>query len=160
MQMKRLPAQLVKSLFALALIVSVSLSGCKKNDFEVARASGTIKTASGELLPSGIITFTPQAMTEKSLSGKSAYAEIENGKFVLSTYGKGDGAVVGTHKVTLTESWRPDAEDIENRTDIAPRHGCMISPESVDVVVVAGEDNVFELLAVRKQRQRGEERED
>jgi hypothetical protein len=127
-------------------------AGCNKSPFPVAKVSGTIKTEDGAVLPNGRITFTPQARNDAGLSGKSAFGAIENGKFVLSTYGNGDGAVVGQHRVLLSEAYQQDEEYVDENNPNPPRHGCEISPAFQEVEVVPGA-NVFELIAVRKAKQ-------
>jgi hypothetical protein len=88
-------------------------------------------------------------MNANGQSGKAAYGTIEDGKFVLSTYGDRDGAVIGKHRVSITEAWREDEEYLDENTIQPPKHGCEISPESREVEVVEGE-NFFELKAVPK----------
>ncbi len=155
-----LPSQVTAAVGVLALLGCLFQTGCGGGAFPTAKVSGTIETESGEALPSGIITFTPLAVDPQGQSGKPAYGQIENGTFVLSTYGNGDGAVVGQHKVSLTEAWRPDEEYSDDRSEIPPRHGCEISPDSQEVEVVEGKENVLKLIAVRKSKRDIEEEEE
>ena len=144
------------------LLVSISVTGCgPRGDFSVAQARGTIKTADGTPLQSGIITFTPIPKSEKAKGGKPAYAKIVDGKFEMTTYGNKDGAVVGSHTVSLTESKRPDDESV-NKREIPPKHNCEIADES-RTVEVKSEGSTFELVAVtkkQKRRRRGDDEDD
>lgn len=145
--------------FFSALIVATFFIGCGSTEFPVAPAKGVIATAEGKPLPSGIITFTPVASNSEGRSGKPAYGNISNGEFVMSTYGQEDGAVVGQHKVTLTEAWRPDEEHRDEKIPIPEKHRCELSPESTTVEIVAG-NNELNLVAIPKKRDRREYEED
>jgi len=60
-------------------------------------AAGEVKV-DGQPLANVNVTFTPSA-------GRSATAQTDgDGKFTLSTFAEGDGAVEGTHKVTFSIS--------------------------------------------------------
>lgn len=84
--------------------------GCGKQAFETAYVSGTV-VVNGEPVSGGSIIFTPTAKGEDTLAGKSAMGYIEaDGSFVLSTYGTSDGAVVGSHKVTVRGAEGPPPE--------------------------------------------------
>ncbi|MFK7769232.1 MAG: hypothetical protein AB8B55_18570 [Mariniblastus sp.] len=153
-------SKLKYSIAAFLLAFCLTQLGCNDTGFEVAKASGTIKKSNGEVLQNGIIAFTPLIKNEKNLTGKRGYGEITNGKFVLTTYGNEDGAVVGPHQITLTEAWRPDEEYVDADTELPKKHGCVISPETMEVEVISGQDNVFELIAVPKKKRRRNEPED
>ena len=142
----------------LALLATLSsvlliglVSGCGSGEFPVAPATGTIKTADGTPLPSGTLTFTPITSNTEGLTGKPAYGNITNGEFSMSIQGRA-GAIVGSHKVTLTEAWRPDEQDREGRGPLPEKHGCELSPEWETLEVVAGKTNEYELIAIPKKR--------
>jgi hypothetical protein len=59
-------------------------------------AAGTV-TYKGKPLEQGQLQFLPE-------QGSPASGSIENGKFTLSTYSEGDGAVPGKHKVGITST--------------------------------------------------------
>ena len=143
-------------LSSLPLIVLICC-GCGSSEFPVAPAKGTIKTADGQSLPSGILTFTPTASNAEGLTGKPAYGNIKDGEFVMSIQGR-DGAIVGSHKVTLTEAWRPDDQDRKGRKPLPEKHRCELSPEFKTLEVVAGKTNEYELIAVPKKRDRRAEK--
>jgi len=53
----------------------------------------------GRLVTRGTVTFEPEG------AGKEAFGEIgPDGAFVLSTYGKDDGAVAGGHRVSVSNA--------------------------------------------------------
>ncbi len=143
----------------LGLLIFVFQSGCNKSPFPVAKVSGTIRTEDGTMLQNGRITFTPLARNDAGLSGKSAFGSIRDGKFVMSTYGDGDGAVVGQHSVLLQEAYQQDEEYVDENNPNPPRHGCELSPDFQQLEVVAGE-NVFDLIAVPKTGRSVDEEDD
>lgn len=128
-------------------------------EFATARVSGTIKTESGEPIQSGIISFRPQGVNEEGNSGKSAFGEIENGEFKLTTYSSGDGAVIGKHMVFLSEAPRPDEDFIKAGTVLPEKHGCKIGPDFMELEVTSG-GNVFDIVAVPDEKKRKSRRND
>jgi hypothetical protein len=88
------------------------LAGCGENRMKTARVSGTI-TYKGKPVPQGSIMFQPQ-------SGPAATANISNGKYVLKTYRDGDGAVLGSHKVTVISLEDQSARLPEERNPLPP----------------------------------------
>ncbi len=85
-----------KALLGLVLAVVAAVpSGCSDERQRTALVRGKI-TYKSNLVTSGTITFVPET------PGPSATAEIQkDGTYVLSTYGNGDGAVLGRHKVMI-----------------------------------------------------------
>jgi len=75
---------------------AVIASGCSsKSGLETAPVSGKV-TYRGKALPTGTVMFVPTA-------GPAATGEISSdGSYKLTTYAAGDGAVIGSHKVTIT----------------------------------------------------------
>jgi hypothetical protein len=79
-----------------AMLASLSLLalGCGGGSLETAPVTGTV-TLDGKPLPHGMVVFSPER-------GRGATGQIESdGSFTLSTYGNGDGAVVGPHRVAV-----------------------------------------------------------
>jgi hypothetical protein len=79
-------------MFTTALVAG----GCsKKGGMETAPVSGKV-TYRGKALPTGTVMFVPD-------EGPAATGEISSdGSYKLTTFSPGDGAVIGTHKVTIT----------------------------------------------------------
>src|SRR5438874_923554 len=69
------------------------LTGCSDNRIKTAPVEGAV-TYKGKAVPQGSIMFQPQ-------DGPAATANIKNGRYTLKTYRDGDGAVLGSHKVTV-----------------------------------------------------------
>lgn len=73
----------------------LALAGCSDDLPDRGEVSGTI-SFQGKPLPGGTITFHPQG------EGNPAYGELQSdGTYELTTYEKGDGAVLGEHIVTI-----------------------------------------------------------
>jgi len=74
----------------------IGITGCSKGTegIPAVPASGTV-TLNGKPLEQGTIQFVPS-------KSRPAYGEIKDGKFTLTTYVDGDGAVPGKHKVGVT----------------------------------------------------------
>ncbi len=84
----------------------ILIAGCGDGQFPVRPAKGKI-VCSGKPMTSGSVTFTPIGA-----AGKPARATVDaDGSFVLSTFGKFDGAIVGKHQVEFS---LPEADDTEN----------------------------------------------
>ena len=81
--------------FALLLTTAI-LIGCGPSKMPMGTVSGTVTVDDGTPVEGGRIIFTP---TE---GGPGATGKIDaQGGYTLSTYEKGDGAVVGTHQVSF-----------------------------------------------------------
>lgn len=82
-----------------ALLIGVA--GCGPQQPAVAPVRGTV-TLDGHPLSTGRVSFEPVAAAGSAQGGRPAFGAIQpDGTFVLSTYGDGDGAIVGEHRVTL-----------------------------------------------------------
>jgi hypothetical protein len=78
----------------LLISVVVSLSGCGGERLGTAVVRGKV-SFNGKPVPNGTISFIPA-------SGPTATGEIQpDGSFTLTTYRKGDGAVLGQHTVVI-----------------------------------------------------------
>ncbi|WP_397568600.1 hypothetical protein [Schlesneria sp. T3-172] len=116
-------------------------AGCSKQEFQVARVSGTV-TCGGQTLTEGMVVFTPIGTGEKKThdTGRSASGLIqEDGSFELTTYRRGDGAIVGTHTISVFAP--PPIDDDAPITD-TNRFACGKTP--LEETVGPG-DNYFEL---------------
>jgi len=80
--------------FAALAVCCLVICGCGSEQIETAEVSGVV-TLDGKPLEQGTVTFTPSA-------GRGATGQIAtDGRFTLSTYDNGDGAIVGTHKIAV-----------------------------------------------------------
>jgi len=129
------------------LILSGALvfaAGCDSGEFAVAPAGGTVM-CEGAPVPHAMVFFEPLSSGNSALVGKQGIGVAdESGKFVISTYGDNDGAVVGKHRVRVGS---PNAE-------LHPGFSCpcTVNPE-IDVMEVevtkSGENN-FEVVLKKK----------
>lgn len=88
-RLKTIPAALAAGLFLL-------LAGCGGNpaQLETAPVSGRV-TLDGEPVSTGVVIFTPE-------QGRAGRAELaSDGTYTVGTYGRADGAVVGSHRVAV-----------------------------------------------------------
>jgi hypothetical protein len=84
-----------RSIIALALLFTVALGCGRKQGMETAPVSGKV-TYKGKPVPNGTVMFVPA-------EGPAATGEIgPDGSYKLTTYANNDGAVLGTHKVSIT----------------------------------------------------------
>lgn len=130
-------------LFTLACCILV---GCG-SDVHVVPVTGTIKTADGRVLENGVITFIPQNADEAGLATKPASGNVIDGKFVLSTLGQGDGAVMGNHTLELNDASLTEKVKDESGKEKSIKQTYQLSPESMTATVLAGK-NHFDLLAI------------
>lgn len=86
---------------AICSIALVATAGCSQSPYEMAPVRGSV-TVDGTPLTACQVMFAPRATERVADSGKPAIGWLDDeGKFELSTYSEGDGAVVGEHLVTL-----------------------------------------------------------
>ncbi len=120
------------------LLFTALLSGCSSGlkEFPVADVSGVV-LCEGKPVPFAKVQFNPKAAegTKSAIVGKPGFAFADkDGRFVLSTYGDGDGAVIGKHVVTAV----PD-----------PGHPCNCHSDDItplmEVDVREGQQNEFEV---------------
>ena len=86
------------------LMVALVVAGCGGgvDRTPVAKVTCTV-TVNGDPLPHGVITFTPDR--EAGTKGRPSSGGIKDGKVEsLTCYKKGDGAIVGKHKVSIIAS--------------------------------------------------------
>ena len=83
-----------------ALAVCLCLAGCgRPRDFQPTVPVSGVVTYRGQPVPQGRIQFAPD-MTGPGV--RAAFGNLDSrGRYTLSTYGKGDGAIVGTHRVAI-----------------------------------------------------------
>ena len=95
-------------LLAFAALLPLVGCGSDPDKPKLGKVSGTV-TYNGKPIPSGSIIFTP-AGAQGGKTGQSATGQIDNGKYTLTTFDTGDGAILGQHAVTVTASSTPGTE--------------------------------------------------
>lgn len=132
----------------------ITLSGCSGNP-STAKVTGKV-TYDGGPVTSGSVTFAPVSGTE----GKPATGVVQSdGSYALSTYAEGDGAVVGSHRVTyvagggdsVEEEPAPEGDDAGEHDEDEPATAVPFSglvPKQTQVTVEAGGSEInIELVA-------------
>jgi hypothetical protein len=117
----------IASLFLFLCLVP---SGCDSGP-EIASTRGTV-SVKGAKLAHGHVLFTPIG------GGQYGVGEIQpDGSFVVSTFEKGDGAVVGDHNVQVAQR----ADDLKP----GEQGQNFTSPAGEPFVVESGVENVFNI---------------
>lgn len=131
----------------LSLVFVPVASGCGRASYmkDVAPVTGYVEL-DGKPVTEGYVTFTPKVTSNADplSSGKAASGTIgSDGKFMLSTYGNNDGAIIGEHTVTF---FRPDPEDDEQ---LVMRNRFIPGGKQVDVEILP-DDNDLQIHLHRK----------
>jgi hypothetical protein len=117
-----------------AILIAIACSGCGSKS-PVARVRGKVLLDDKPLAMGSVVTL-PRA-------GRGATGAINDGEFELSTFGTGDGALIGTHKVAVV------ANEPSNSTDAEAPPGKLLVPQrytnpatsGLTIEVKAGEVN-------------------
>lgn len=125
-----------------AFVLFLSL-GCGSGDFPVAPTTGIV-LCEGKPVALVQVYFEPLGTAKSPYVGKQGLAVTDSkGRFVLSTYGANDGAVIGRHRVRVGPSG-----------DTPPDFKCDCALDSeVDVAqveVTSGGKNEFEITLKKK----------
>ncbi|UUO08725.1 hypothetical protein M4951_10500 [Blastopirellula sp. J2-11] len=126
------------------------ISGCSSGGrLETAAVTGKV-TYQGKPLPYGSISFRPEA-------GSPAYAKIkEDGTYSLSTFGNGDGAIVGKHQVLIVATEADAGVAPANNSGIEmpvtksviPQKYASFSTSKLTAEVISGKSNEFSFTLV------------
>ena len=118
----------------------IVIAGCRPSyQLDIAPAQGTV-TLDGKPLSAGGVLLTPDR-------GRAAGGRLAaDGSFVLSTYGKGDGAIIGRHRVAITPL-QSENENDKRPSGYVPVPQRYQSPTSsgLEVEIKAEQENVFHL---------------
>lgn len=84
----------------ITLLGCICLVGCGRGgDLQPTATVSGVVTYRGQPVPSGRIQFVPDA---RGPGVRTAFGLLDSqGRYTLSTYGNGDGAIVGTHRVGI-----------------------------------------------------------
>ena len=118
--------------------------GSGEKNFAVVRTEGVV-LCNDEPVENAQVYFEPLVTGKSAKVGKQAFAFSDaGGAFQLSTYGNNDGAVIGKHRVRVggDSSVKCDCETNSEKT-------------IVEVEVVAGKTNTFELTLPAKKAKKG-----
>jgi hypothetical protein len=89
------------------------LAGCGDNRPRTAVVRGTV-TYKGKPVPNGTVNFIPA-------EGPAATGDIaRDGSYSLTTFRKGDGAILGTHKVVVVAMQDQSGVAVEASTPLPP----------------------------------------
>jgi hypothetical protein len=103
-----------RTLVGVFLGLLVGLSGCLRGNPKTAVVKGIV-TYNGKPVPNGTVLFIPQT------PGPTATGEINaDGSYSLTTFAKGDGAVLGKHKVVIQAIQNMGSRLPEDRTPLPP----------------------------------------
>jgi hypothetical protein len=119
------------------------LAGCSSSGFPTAPTKGRV-ICEGKPVPHVMVTFEPLEKEDTAIVGRAGFAIAkEDGTFVLTSYVKDDGAVIGKHRVRVG---LPHREDFPNY-----KCDCYLNSE-VDLmqVEVKPGQNEFELVLKKK----------
>lgn len=125
----------------ISFAAAACLSGCGGlEEFPIVKVSGTV-LCEGKPVPNAVIFFEPVASGGSAESGKQGFALSDSeGRFVVSTYGEGDGAVLGKHLVRVGKS------------ETSPPCECALNAEKVlkEVELSGAEPVELELVLAKK----------
>jgi hypothetical protein len=131
-----------------AVSVWAALPGCGRDpdQLPVVSAAGTV-TLDGKPVPKGTVHFQPE-------KGRPASGEIQDGKFTLTTYESGDGAVAGKHQVTV-ESVEAEAPETNRRVPkgtadtakyLVPKKYALAETSQIQVEIPPGGDKDIKIV--------------
>jgi hypothetical protein len=124
--------------WALLFCAVANLFGCQNYEKETAIVRGTI-TLDGNPVTKGTVMFVPRA-------GRSGRGVIQaDGTFQVSTYGDGDGAIVGENQVAVVVVFGEDAKAEEVKMHLLPVKYASTSTSGIVYDVKAGEENQVHL---------------
>jgi len=89
-------------LACLIVLTALTCLGCSdSNPFPVAKVEGIVM-CDGQPVPDVLVQFDPVRTGSSALVGKRSQAVTNgDGQFVLTTYNRNDGAIVGKHEVRV-----------------------------------------------------------
>ncbi len=123
------------------LFAAVCVAGCSEGikEFPCALTSGIV-LCEGQPVREAQVYFSPKMTGKSAEVGKAGFSWTgEDGRFVLSTYGDGDGAVVGPHIVRVTTSSKYPCTCVGEETR-----------DLMEVEIKAGEKNEFEVVLPKR----------
>jgi hypothetical protein len=123
-------------------VILVLLAGCGGG--RTAAVSGKV-TYQGKAVTGGSLTFTPVAASGDREPGKPGSAEVQpDGRYVVGTYSRGDGAVIGPHRVSYAPPVLPYPDGKEPKPGESPPSSGYegLVPKTAEVEVRAGTNTI------------------
>jgi hypothetical protein len=136
------------------VLLTANLAGCRSKKAETFQVTGTVKLTDGTPLEGGRLLFRPEGETVYAAKGDVR----SDGTFELSTFGIGDGAVAGAHRVMVLPPV-PEGFMDEPRTTPGTRLAIDLKYQSLrtsplEFTVEPGGENHFD-IAVEPLKRRG-----
>jgi hypothetical protein len=95
----------MRRVVGLLALVTVLVAGCEKSRPPLPAAvpaKGTISLPGGQPLRAGRVILHPKPSQKDGRVAVEAFGDVEDGKFTLTTYQPGDGAVPGEYVATIS----------------------------------------------------------
>jgi len=115
------PSRLVCSL----TVVSLMVLGCAEDGPPIGKVTGTV-TLDGQPLENAIVSFVPKAGGRASVGTTNA-----QGKYQLS-YVERVGALIGSHKVSITSPPKVESIDMSEIRSDDPRYAELMAKQNAD----------------------------
>jgi hypothetical protein len=116
-------------IFALAACAGCGSADSHEFTGETVPVKGKV-TYKGKPLTRGEVVFEPDS------AGREAHGEIQpDGRFELSTYKAGDGAVAGTHRVAVRNTGKNDAVPVKYKNASSSRTEVEVTAGKTEYVI-------------------------
>ncbi|NLF68617.1 MAG: hypothetical protein GX575_06110 [Candidatus Anammoximicrobium sp.] len=122
-------------------LLATTWMGCG-SDLVTAPVSGTVR-ADGQPVNGGVVTFAP--VGGDASAGKPAGGAVQaDGTFVLSTESKGDGAILGRHRVIYSPPTveTPPVQEGKHAESPPPSPYAGLIPKEAEVEVKSGSNQI------------------
>lgn len=104
----------------------------------LAPVSGVV-TIDGKPYPGGKVVFSPTAKEGETVAGQSSFGRPgADGRFTLSTFAPGDGALIGTHTVSLFR----ESDESKLPPELAKLEFNRVTLPTGPITVKAGENEI------------------
>jgi hypothetical protein len=135
-----------KTLLALpAIVLGLSLlNGCEKPRPKLVPVTGIV-TIDDEPAAELQVRFLPDVMTEDTIAPTSFGTTDENGEFTLMTYENEEGAMLGPHKVIVSDPNEERAEQGSDETVAPPRVATKYGSAATTIIVQVEEGKRVEV---------------
>ena len=131
----------------LAILATALISGCGGGNADnkpTATVTGKV-TYNGQPVPGGSLLFSPIRDAKSNMPGKAGQATIKSdGTYSVTTYTDGDGAVIGSHRLSFSAPAvaQPQAPAGGHVAAPPPSPYDGLSPKQAEVAVVKGDNKI------------------